>query len=70
LDTWGEAMAIGAHPDNIAITSILFFILKKIFFGIIAVKFGTDVVISQLTTIITPKEFYLTVRLQQLNYLC
>jgi len=63
-------MAIGAHPDNIAITSIVIFILKKIFFGIIAVRFGTDVVISQLIIIITPKEFYLTVHLQQLSYLC
>ena len=29
LDTWGEAMAIGAHPDNISKTSKIIYILYR-----------------------------------------
>jgi hypothetical protein len=68
LDTWAEAMRIGAEPENISTTSMTVFI-QRICFGAIATKFGEDAETNLPITITTQNAFFSTQHMQQLNYI-
>ena len=68
IDTWNQAMAIGAHPDNISETSKAH-IIQRTFFGSTVMKYGGDVGTLPPTITTTPKGFSLTLHMPVLNFI-
>lgn len=62
-------MAIGAHPSHINETSNDWYYSQKIYFGILVMKYGIDVEISQLIITIIPRGCYLMLHMLLHSYI-